>query len=210
MILTGTSAYAMQPSKARVVAKSENTGVYFEIEISSADNPPMLWKNWRDSGKYYGETALENNSSMIIIKDGYSYSLSPEIKVARKSKLVLDEKKNPMAGKYAPLADIPQIDPAKYVSLINDLGARMQGPTTLPDGKRTQLYSLEIPDDTNFPWDKFMIWIDIDRQLPAIIEYSEKGKKRKLTFKKIETNKKIEESRFDVPDGYKLIVFEWD
>ena len=203
------TALALQPSREDMT-RIKGTGTYFEVEISSADNPPMVWSNWRDAGMYFGESTLEKNSSMTIIRDGFSFSLSPDIKVARKSKIEMDETKNPLVSKYGPLADIPQIDPVKYVSLLNTLGAVKQGPTLLPDGRKAELYSLEIPPEAKFPWNNFVVWIDSTTQLPAVIDYSEGIAKRKITFKKIETAIKIDASKFEVPAGYKLIVFEWD
>lgn len=203
------TALALQPSREDI-ATIKGTGTYFEVEISSADNPPMVWKSWRDAGMYFGESTLETNSSMTIIKDGFSYSLSPDIKVARKSKIEMDASKNPLTSKYGPLADIPQIDPVKYVSLLNTLGAVKQGPTVLPDGRKTDMYSLDIPPEAKFPWNKFVIWIDSTTQLPAVIEFAEGNAKRKITFKKIDTGIKVNASKFEVPAGYKLIVFEWD
>jgi outer membrane lipoprotein-sorting protein len=207
------TALALQPSREDLggnLTTVRGTGTYFEVEISSADNPPMIWYNWRDAGMYYGESTLEKNSSLIIIRDGFSFSLSPDIKVARKSKLEMDQSKNPLASKYAPLGDIPQIDPVKYVSLLTTLGAVKQGPTMLPGGLKADMYSLEIPPEAKFPWNNFVVWIDSSTQLPVAIEYSEGNAKRKITFKKIETGIRVDSSKFEVPEGYKLITFEWD
>ena len=184
-------------------------GVYFEIELSSTGAAPIEWKNWRDSGKYRGESEMDGNSSVTIVAGGYSYSLSPSIKVARKSKLVLDEKKNPLAGKYGPLADIPQIDPLNYLSTIRRLGAQQQGAAEL-NGKKADLYMLKIADASSFPWNNFMFWFDKTTTLPLQIQYQEGSKIHTIKFLKIDKNAKIDADKFTVPPDYKLIEFEWD
>lgn len=188
----------------------KDTGTIFQIEISSPGKPSITWKNWIDNGMYYGETVIGGNRSMIIIKNGFSYSLSPDIKVARKSKIELDEKKNPLAGKYGVLADIPQIDPASYLTTIKNLKAKSKGPKMLTDNRAAVVYSLLTNDSPKFPWNNFTFWIERDSSLPIKTTYTEGSEKRTLTFKNIETNVKIKPSRFDVPAGYKEIFFEWD
>ena len=190
-----------------IAAKS--TGVYFEIELSSTGAAPIVWKNWRNEGKYRGESEVESNSSITIVADGFSYSLSPSIKVARKSKLVLDEKKNPLASKYGPLSDIPQIDPVNYLTTVRRLGAQLQGPADL-NGKKSDLYTLKIQDNPNFPWNNYMFWFDKTSSLPLQIQYQEGSKVHTIKFLKIEKDSKIESDKFTVPKDYKLIEFEWD
>ena len=202
------SASAGTPGRPLVVDKE--TGTIFQIEISSPGKTSVTWKNWRDKGMYYGEAVIDGNRSMIIIRDGFSYSLSPDIKVARKSKIELDEKKNPLAGKYGVLADIPQIDPVGYLSTIRRLNAKLQGPTMLTDNRRADIYTLAITDNSKFPWNNFMFWIDKETFLPIKITYSEGSDKRTLTFKNIQKGVKINPSKFEVPKGYKEIFFEWD
>ena len=186
------------------------TGVYFEVEISSPGKSSVLWKNWRNNGMYYGEAVIGGSKSMIIIRDGYSISLSPDIKVAKKSQLEMIVSKNPLASKYGSLADIPQIDPLSYISTAKLLNARLQGPTMIENNIRAELYTLKITEKTNFPWNDFMIWVDPKSKLPIKLKYSEGSEQRTLSFKNIEQSKKIEASRFEIPEGYKVIIFEWD
>ncbi|MFH1516093.1 MAG: hypothetical protein ABIG42_11630 [bacterium] len=186
------------------------TGTYFEVEISSPGKSSVLWKNWRDNGMYYGEAEIGGSKSMIIIRDGYSISLSPDIKVAKKSRLEMNTSKNPLASKYGSLADIPQIDPGTYISTARMLNAQLQGPTMIENNTKAELYTLKITEKTNFPWNDFMIWVDPATKLPIKLKYSEGTDNRTLTFKNIEQSKKIDQSRFEIPEGYKVIIFEWD
>ena len=202
------SASAQDTSRASVVQKG--TGTIFDIEITSPGKPSVTWKNWRDKGMYYGEATIDGNKSMIIIKDGFSYSLSPDIKVARKSKIEFDEKKNPLASKYGVLADIPQIDPVSYLATIKSLNAKLQGPTMLTDNRQADIYTLSITEQSKFPWNNFTFWIDKETLLPIKITYSEGSEKRTLTFRNIQKDVEIKPSKFAVPDGYKEIFFEWD
>jgi len=211
-LLLGVS-WAQQSDKvekpSRNALTEKGTGTYFEVDISTTGGQVVTWKNWRDSGKYRGESDLGGNPTITIIADGYSYSLSPNIKVARKSKMELDEKKNPLASKYGALADIPQLDPVNYMAVVRRLGGQMQGPSEV-DGKKADLYSLKITDAGNFPWNNFMVWIDKVTMLPIKVQYQEGSESRIIKFLKIEKNVKVDESKFKVPADYKLIEFEWD
>ena len=158
---------------------------------------------------YYGEAEIDGNQTIIIIRDGASFSLSPDIKVARKSKLELDESKNPLACKYGPLADIPQINPEGYQTLVNKLGGRLQGPT-LMNNKPAELYSLKVEQTDNFPWNDFMIWLDKSSKLPIQVKYLEGTEQRTLEFMNVKTKMKVSPDKFAVPKDYKVIVFEWD
>lgn len=202
------SASAQSGSRASVVQK--DTGTIFDIEISSPGKTSVTWKNWRDKGMYFGEATIDGSKSMIIIRDGFSYSLSPDIKVARKSKIEYNEKNNPLASKYGVLADIPQIDPVSYLATIKRLNAKLQGPTMLPGNRSADIYTLTIKDAPKFPWNNFTFWIDKKTLLPIKITYSEGSDKRTLTFKNIKKGVKINQSKFAVPNGYKEIFFEWD
>ncbi len=202
------SASAQSGSRASVAQK--DTGTIFDIEISTPGKASVTWKNFRDKGMYYGEATIDGNKSMIIIRDGFSYSLSPDIKVARKSKIELDVKKNPLASKYGVLADIPQIDPVRYLSTIKSLNAKLQGPTMLDGNRRADIYTLTITQQNKFPWNNFKFWIDKETTLPIKITYSEGSAKRTLTFRNIQKGVKINPSKFAVPNGYKEIFFEWD
>jgi outer membrane lipoprotein-sorting protein len=196
-------------SSTKTAIIEKGTGVYFETEISSKGSAAVIWKNWRDGGRYRGESDLGGSPTITIVADGFSYSLSPNIKVARKSKLVTDENKNPLMSKYSALADIPQLDPVNYVAVVRRLGGQIQGPTDL-DGNKADLYSLKITDSPKFPWNNFMIWIDKVTLLPLKIQYQEGSEVRIIKFLKIEKNIKVDENKFKVPTDYKLIEFEWD
>ena len=202
------SASAQTPGKLKF--DKNKTGTVFQIVISSPGKPSITWNNWRDKDMYYGETVIDGNRSMIIIRDGFSYSLSPDIKVARKSKIEMDEKKNPLASKYGVLADIPQIDPVVYLSTIRRLNAKLQGPKMLTDNRPADIYTLTIKDNPRFPWNNFTFWIDRETLLPKKITYNEGSEKRTLTFNNIKKGVKINPSKFKVPEGYKEIFFEWD
>ena len=211
LILAGTTTLSTQSKAVTESPKfaEKGTGIYFEIEISSTGGAPIIWKNWRDGSNYRGESDLNGNPTITIVAADSTYSLSPKIKVARKTKIVRDEKKNPLAGKYGPLADIPQLDPVNYLATVRRLGAAEQGGTELA-GVKAQLYNLKIQGAPGFPWDNFMFWIDKSTMLPLQIQYKEGTIVRTIKFLKIEKGIKVDQSMFTVPGDYKLVEFEWD
>jgi outer membrane lipoprotein-sorting protein len=206
-----TSLMISIPALSQPDAKAidKGSGLYFEVEISSAGKSPVKWLNWRDGDKYHGESQIDGNKTVIVILDGFSYSLSPDVKVARKSKLQLDTAKNPMASQYAPLADIAQLNPETYSALLKKFNSRLQGPAKIGDIS-TDLYSLKIPESEKFPWNNFSIWIDKKTQYPVQVTYFDGSEQRTLKIQNVKTGIKVESDKFKIPEDYKIITFEWD
>ncbi|HYE76476.1 MAG TPA: hypothetical protein VEI97_00690 [bacterium] len=187
------------------------SGTRFEVTVTSNAAPgPVTVVTSVMGDAIRTESTAGGVTTVVITTGGMTYLLNDSLMLAQATPVRSPGDNLPQSqAKYWALADPTQVTPSRLPGLFQELGARSLGTDTL-EGRQVEAWALSIPADVEFPLNNFRLYLDPKISRPVRMDFQrDKSESVQVRFGNSEEGVALDPSLFEVPEGYRIVEYEW-